>query len=567
MGDVTSFAFKQALAVNVDDGQLQGIIDYSDEPVSLLPTYYYDFTGSQYVEFPTLDPSYDETHHSPENTLVTYINGVEMTYEYYTVMTQYGYPQCVMNIRYRYNGESISDPPGYTPKEFAFNFEEEEDYQDFFSSGGVRWYPSYVSYETNHVTEVGEPAHSVFPLGAIFYKKETDILHPRTELTGKIKFSDLYGWSRRNIGAGITTEEDWQDFLENISSKGTGGDPYAPVDPDAEPFERDPSSPGGGGGDYYPDPDPIGIPDLPLGGAIGTGLVTLYNPSRSQLTSLAQVLWSDDFVTNIKKIMNDPMDGLIFLSLIPYSPTTTGNFNCKIGNFDTGVSMPGIGTQYYQKDCGTVNLKEKWGNALDYSPYTQAEIFLPFVGFRSLKIEDVMKKAITVKYNIDILSGAGVAFVKCGDSVLYQYACNLNSNIPISASNYNTIISKILGIEGGAIGGAIVSGGSPIGAVGGALISATNVAMSKQSSVERGSGIGSFCGMLGDFTPYIVLHRPQQSLPQNFKRYKGYPSNITSSLSALSGYTEVDYVHLDGITATDVEKNEIDRLLKEGVLL
>lgn len=565
MSAIESLVFKQAL--QVDDKQ--GIVFYRKEGSGLFDEYWYDFTGSSYIELPTLDPSYNETHHSPELPIMTFSNGVEMVYEYWSWVDSQGKTRVTLNYKYKYDNQYIEDSKSYHQGENNWSFDYQGD-EAIYESGGVRFYPSLVSYTpSDHPAEVGEGASAIYPLGIFVAKGALDLIHDRTSLTGNIKREDIHGWKIYSFGISpqITTEEGWQEFLEHIADKGTGGNPYIPVNPDDDPFERDPSRPGGGGGDYYPDPDPIGIPDLPSGGAIGTGLVTLYNPSKAQLSSLAQVLWSDDFVTNVKKIMNDPMDGLIFLSLCPYSPSNTGNFNCKIGNFDSGVSMPGIGTQYYQKDCGTVNLKEKWGNALDYAPYTQAEIFLPFVGFRSLKIEDVMSKSITVKYNLDILSGAGVAFVKCGESVLYQYSCNTNANIPLSGSTYANIVSQILNVTGGAIGGAVTSGGSPIGAVGGALISATNVAMSKQSSVERGSGIGSFCGMLGDFTPYIVLHRPQQSLPQNFKRYKGYPSNITSSLSALSGYTEVDYVHLDGITATDVEKNEIDRLLKEGVLL
>ena len=563
MSTIESLVFKQAL--QVDDKQ--GIIWYRKDGSGLYDEYWYDFTGSSYIELSTLDPSYGETHHSPELELTTFSNGVKLVYEYYSWVDSRGLTHVSIDYKYKDGTQYINDPTCYPTSSVNVQFDYQGD-EAIYEAGGVRFYPSQVSYSPpNHPAEIGEGATQVFPGGVLVYKNHLDLIHDRTILTGEMNRNDIHGWKFTTIGVTIQTEEAWQDFLEGIGNHGDGSNPYIPVNPDDDPFERDPSRPGGGGGDYYPDPDPIGIPDLPSGGAIGTGLVTLYNPSKSQLSSLAQVLWSDDFVTNVKKIMNDPMDGLVFLSLCPYSPSNTGNFNCKIGNFDSGVSMPGIGTQYYQKDCGSVNLKEKWGNALDYAPYTQAEIFLPFVGFRSLKIEDVMSKTITVKYNLDILSGAGVAFVKCGDSVLYQYSCNTNANIPLSGSTYANIVSQILNVTGGAIGGAVISGGSPIGAVGGALISATNVAMSKQSSVERGSGIGSFCGMLGDFTPYIVLHRPQQSLPQNFKQYKGYPSNITSSLSALSGYTEVEYVHLDGIPATDVEKNEIDRLLKEGILL
>ena len=48
---------------------------------------------------------------------------------------------------------------------------------------------------------------------------------------------------------------------------------------------------------------------------------------------------------------------------------------------------------------------------------------------------------------------------------------------------------------------------------------------------------------------------------------KGYPAWITRSLGSVHGYTEVDTVHLDGITATDAEKEDIMAKLKAGVIL
>jgi hypothetical protein len=56
-------------------------------------------------------------------------------------------------------------------------------------------------------------------------------------------------------------------------------------------------------------------------------------------------------------------------------------------------------------------------------------------------------------------------------------------------------------------------------------------------------------------------------MPKNFKQIKGYQSNITAVLSSLSGYTEVDFIHLENVKATDTELEEIETLLKEGVII
>ena len=67
--------------------------------------------------------------------------------------------------------------------------------------------------------------------------------------------------------------------------------------------------------------------------------------------------------------------------------------------------------------------------------------------------------------------------------------------------------------------------------------------------------------------PYLIMHRPIQSLPDNFGRYKGYPSNITKRLGDLTGFTKVYEILTNNISAMDEEIEEIINLLKEGVIL
>lgn len=68
-------------------------------------------------------------------------------------------------------------------------------------------------------------------------------------------------------------------------------------------------------------------------------------------------------------------------------------------------------------------------------------------------------------------------------------------------------------------------------------------------------------------SPYLIVERPRQSLAKGYNTFEGYPSNITSRLGDLSGYTAVESVHLEGINATDSEISEIESLLKGGVIL
>lgn len=432
---------------------------------------------------------------------------------------------------------------------------------DVFPFSECYYVPTHVDYYVNQqATVINDEAQRVQPCGLLYWKHSRPPLGGYTELTGFHSVSELYdSYGTTNIICMITGQNEYEAYFGSV-------DPNNEWHSEGEPApDPDPSGPGGGDTPSDDGGDAVDFPELPSTSVINTGLVTLFNPSDVQLRSLAGVLWSNDFENSIKKILNDPFDGLIGLSMIPFSPTIAGSVNCEIGNFDTEVQMPIINTQYYALDCGTLTIKENWRNALDYNA-TSAEIFLPFVGFRNLDIQDVMNKTLALKYMVDILTGSAIAILKCGDKCLYEFPCNLGYSVPLTGSNRAALYTGLINVAMSGIGGLAVGGA--MGAVGGAAASAINVATHAQSNVQRSGSLASNTGVLGEFTPYVVLHRPKQSLAENFKGFKGYQSNITMYLGNCQGYTEVDYVHLTGIDgATDTELSEIESLLKKGVII
>ena len=355
---------------------------------------------------------------------------------------------------------------------------------------------------------------------------------------------------------------DFNEFMTTIINNGDDT-PITPTLP-----EDDTSNPGGGTSadpDYNPYSDEIDFPGLPTGGgAISSGFIRVYNPTGPQLQSVANKLWGNDFVTTVKKIMNDPMEAMISLHSVPFGIATGSNSNILVGNFDTEVSAKVVTTQYYTLDCGNISLPEHWASALDYSPYTTVDIYIPFVGVRPLQIDDVMGRVLNLKYNIDVLTGSAIAMLKCGNSVLYTFNTQVHAEIPYTMSSYGRLLQSLVGVAGTAIGATAGGAGAIIGgAMGGAL----GTAMTKHSDISRGGSLGGAVGVMGDFVPYLILHRPIQSLPANFASKKGYPSNISSTLSSVSGYTVVDKIHLTGIDCTDSERDEIHALLKDGVII
>lgn len=425
------------------------------------------------------------------------------------------------------------------------------------------WYnpPSYM-YQYDELT-LGKDANYFNYLGNIFTLRPNGSPYDPPVLRNGVVYdannvATYYYW----LWAYLTEDTDYEYFINELIEQGDGT-PISPIVP-----SEDTSEPGGGDDadpDYNPFSDPVDFPGLPTGGgAIESGFIRVYNPTSAQLQALAGELWSSSFFNTIEKIMNDPMEAMISLHSVPFQLVIGDDLPIRIGNYQTQVSAKVIRTQYYTLNCGNISLPEHWASALDYSPYTTVDIFIPFVGVRPLQIDDVMGRVLNLKYNVDILTGSAIAMLKCGDSVLYTYNTQVITEIPYNMSSYGRLVQSIIGVAGTAIGAAAGGAGAIIGGgIGGAL----GTAMTKHSDISRGGALGGVVGVMGDFVPYLIIHRPIQSLAGDFASKKGYPSNISATLGSVSGYTVVDKIHLTGIDCTDTERDEIRALLKDGVII
>lgn len=354
----------------------------------------------------------------------------------------------------------------------------------------------------------------------------------------------------------------WAGFFAATASDIEVGPP-SPAPPAGD---DDTSGPGGGGGDYDPSSDPIDFPGLPTGGAFASGAIKAFKVTEGTILNIFTRLWDASLfdLDNFQKLLESPIDAIISLQAVPVSPTVANDELIKLGGYNTTEYGKRIPSQYITVDCGSINVTEFWGSALDYAPYTNIEIYLPFIGIKPLKIEDCMRKTLQVKYNIDISTGALVANIKCGQSVLYKFNGSFMNQIPVTSRVYDAIEQLVKGAA--QVGTAAIMGNAP-GAVAATISTAVNVALSK-AQVTRAGDLSGIPGVLDDFVPYLIIHRPAQSLANNFKGFKGYPSNITATLGSLNGYTEVEYIHLTGIDgATDTELAEIENLLKNGVII
>lgn len=353
--------------------------------------------------------------------------------------------------------------------------------------------------------------------------------------------------------------------------------------PDNDPYSDDDDTGGssgdGGGGDtgednYSDDSDPNPVPNLPSLTAVDTGFITLYTPTKAQLQALASYMWGSLFdITTWKKVLADPMDAIIGLSIVPVNVPSSGASAVTVGNIATGISLNKASAQFIEIDCGTVTITEKWKAYLDYSPYTRVSIFLPFIGSQELDVDLIQSTTLGVKYHIDILSGACVAFITTNGNVIAQFSGQCAVSIPITSKDFTQTIMALGSLVASGVG--VVASGGMSAPVSGAMIAggvtalantANNVISGKPTFAKSGNMSGSN-GLMGSRKPYIIIERPKQCAPARQNTFTGYPSYVTRGLGTLSGFTQVQNIHLDGIPCMDAERDEILQLLREGVIL
>lgn len=329
------------------------------------------------------------------------------------------------------------------------------------------------------------------------------------------------------------------------------------------------SQPGGGTGDFDDSSDDIDFPENPAFSSVDGAMVSMYSPNLYELNQLASFLWTDSFYESFVKIWGDPMELILSLNLTYAAPTLGESYSLKIGMFDTGVSMKRVVSQFVRIDCGSLSVNEYWGNALDYSPYTKCSIYLPFIGTQTLNTDQIMNSTLSVFYNVDLLSGACVCFLKVTkgnlNSVLYNFSGNVSAQIPLSSSNMSQLQNSL--ITAIASAGMLASGGINSGAFANVAVGSAMNIISGKREVSYSGRLDSSIGQMSVKFPYLIITRPAQSLPKNYNNFNGYPCNITETLSNLSGFTQIEFIHLENIPASDTELTMIENILKSGVIL
>ena len=396
--------------------------------------------------------------------------------------------------------------------------------------------------------------------------------HKNTNNKGmRFVVATLKEWKKICTGSGMP----WSTILEDVI-KPDDDDLNKPVTPGQpqNPYDDDDDGDGDNISDDIPLPDVKFYPN--------NNAYNRYWIKPSDLTNLQNWIFGETFLNDIRRLWTDPAEYLINISFYPFNgsvhdPANVATSNISIGNLTSEISanamLDGYSAKFYG---GSFKLAEYYGSYLDYAPYTSAEIYIPYIGYKPLNINDIMGKTINLIYVADWDTNMLTATLMVEDRPLTMYSGSFGVKLAISGTNANQVAETIArgavgiisnagmavaNVATGNIPGAI---GSGMRAIGGAMDTALDV----QNSPRQFGTPTPLTGLYNTQVPHVIIHRPIAAEPTDFKAQNGYSASYSAPVSSFEGYLQCNSVKLSGgSTMSETEQNEIISLLKGGIYI
>lgn len=185
-----------------------------------------------------------------------------------------------------------------------------------------------------------------------------------------------------------------------------------------------------------------------------------YVLNAVNVAKLATDLWSitatlsssqtdfTDFEGKVKDefLTNDPLECIVSLRRFPFDiEHEASSVNVKLGK--TAGSAVGYQNKYSSAEFSfrPVQIYPRFGNSfLDYAPYTEYELYVPFCGVTKIDAADILGHTLNVKMIADLTTGSCTAFIMADDLVIQSLSGSVAVEIPVTGTDAATINSQIM---------------------------------------------------------------------------------------------------------------------------
>lgn len=246
-------------------------------------------------------------------------------------------------------------------------------------------------------------------------------------------------------------------------------------------------------------------------------------------------------------------------------------------------SMNGLTSEYYYgvRKIGEFTLSRKFGNYLDFEPYTKAKIHIPYFNqLHELPLNEILGKTITLTGGLDLYTGKMTIWLSDTDRVIDSWEETVSFELSVGATNANEIAKNEFNAFAGILTGTMNILGSGKGNLGmkeaGLLSSsAVNLVTGSQPHYSNKGASTGYMRLVSPDSIYIIMEYPTPVIQPSDAKFSDYahiygiPLEDVRSLNTLSGFTKVGDIHFDpmGEDIYNDEMNEIVTLLRNGVVL
>lgn len=376
-----------------------------------------------------------------------------------------------------------------------------------------------------------------------------------------------------NVDGNSNSSEDGADYV-------TGGTNGEPINPNFDPY----ADGGGEDDEEYPDENPdedketdqIVLPDVRL---TSTGVFNrTYVLNKLMLQELSDYLWNgnnttwDTIYEDLKLVGDNRMNSIINCIMFPFAlPFTENPANIRIGRHTTGVVGRVLdNTQNIIFDMGEIFFYAKYQNFLDYEPYTQAWLYIPFVGIFKVPSKQFVNHYVKVTLAVDVITGAGQAVIYAGGIPLIYKNCKIGMQIPVTGSDSGYTIRNYLAMANNIIGAfSANSAGNMGGALSNSIAGIMHGLAADNPPIESEGSSSPQCGLLMPNKCYFVVERPKSVISgvPDYGALVGYACYKSGYIGDFTGFSKFVNVKLDVTMATATEKDIIIKLLENGVYL
>lgn len=303
------------------------------------------------------------------------------------------------------------------------------------------------------------------------------------------------------------------------------------------------------------------------------GMVNLNALTQNALNDLS-VFFSteEELISQITSQFGNAFGCICFIRWVPLNLSTSGT-TVYLGKQNTGVSAGAV-TQRNLNGFFTFNIPWFSNDFRRYEPYSQAYMYLPFVGVVPVSLSSLGEaESLLVNYSIDLLTGDIVYSISNAHGQQSIYSGNLASDIPLVSYQRDlksAVVSAVNVVDSlGGIGARSLAGVFAGKSAGDAVRNGFLSGSLDYASIQPGilGGFSGNCGAMISPTPSLVIQTQNTSQnPSEMAYIAGRPCGKTMKIGNLSGYCECAAFKITG-NMTEIEKRQIINYMGGGVFI